>query len=154
MPQTDTATLRRVYDAFARGDFRSTVDVYDPNVVFVHCLGSETDVWGSELTGTYYGLEGIGDYMRRLLDLWSEVAIEAEELQAVGDSILATVVMRVRGKVGGVPGDLRFFHLWTFRGGKAIRLDVMPEREQAFEALGLAEDPRSWGQRARPNADA
>jgi ketosteroid isomerase-like protein len=33
----------------------------------------------------------------------------------------------------------RIGHLWTFRDGKALRLEIFPEREKALEAIGMSE---------------
>jgi ketosteroid isomerase-like protein len=37
------------------------------------------------------------------------------------------------------PEDTHGAHLWTFREGKAIRLEVFSSRERALEAAGLRE---------------
>lgn len=97
---------------------------------------AEKTVWGSDLAGTYHGLSGLGEYMRNLLEVWSEVTIDAEELVEVGDTVVATIGMQAVGRTAGVSGKIRFFHVWTFRGPKVIRLDVMPEREQALATIG------------------
>ncbi len=129
--------VRGVYEGFARGDFSASLGLYDPDVVFIHHLESaEKTVWGSDLAGTYHGLSGLGEYMRNLLEVWSEVTIDAEELVEVGDTVVATIGMQAVGRTAGLSGKIRFFHVWTFRGAKVIRLDVMPEREQALAAVG------------------
>lgn len=45
------------------------------------------------------------------------------------------------GRGSGVAIEVRPAHLWTMQGGKAVRLEVFPEREreQALEAVGLRE---------------
>ena len=35
--------------------------------------------------------------------------------------------------------EFRYFHVWSFRGGKVIRLETFRERAEAFEAAGLRE---------------
>ncbi len=35
--------------------------------------------------------------------------------------------------------DISYFHLWTFRGGNVIRLEVILREEDALEAVGLSE---------------
>ena len=122
--------VRRVYDAFARGEFQSALEIYDPHVVF-----------GRDVSGVYWGVDGLKDYMRKVFDAWSSVTIEAEEITEVGENVLAAIRMRVVGCGSGVPVDLRYFHLWTFRGGLVIRLEVHPTREQALEALGPVSTP-------------
>ena len=126
--------VRQAYDAWGRGDFRSTLDIYDPHVVFVHRVGP---LALQDLAGVYWGVAGLRDYMRKVLDLWSSATLEVEELVEAGDSVVAAIHMRMVGRAGGVPVELPYFHVWTFRGGSVIRFEVVPEREQALEAVGL-----------------
>lgn len=131
--------VRRVYDAFARGEFQSALEIYDPHVVFLQ--RDDSNVFGRDVSGVYWGVDGLKDYMRKVFDAWNSVTIEAEEITEVGENVLAAIRMRVVGRGSGVPVDLRYFHLWTFRGGLVIRLEVHPTREQALEALGPVSTP-------------
>ena len=137
MSQENVEIVRGVYDALARGDFRSTLDVYDPHVVFLQ--RDDSNVFGTDVEGVYWGRAGLKDYMRKFLDTWSSATIEASEIMEAGDSIVAAIAMRMVGRGSGVPVEGRYFHVWTFRGGAVIRLDVLPERKQALEAVGLSE---------------
>ena len=137
MSQENVEALRRVYEAFARGDFRSTLDIYDPHVVLVQ--RDDSNIFGRDVEGAYWGVDGLGEYMRKVFEPWSSVKIDAEELIEAGDSVVAAIVMHLVGRGGGVPVEVRYFHLWTFRGDSVIRLDMVPTPEQAFGAVGLRE---------------
>ena len=137
MSQENVEILHHVYEAFARGDFRSTLDIYDPHVVFVQ--RDDSNLFGRDVEGVYWGVDGLGEYMRKVFEPWGSVKIEAEELIEAGDSVVAAIVMRLVGREGGVPVEVGYFHLWTFRGDSVIRLDMVPTREQALEAVGLRE---------------
>ena len=141
MARDNVETLRRVYEGFARGDFRSTLDIYDPHVVLVSAYVQLDDpnISWRDVEGAYWGVDGLRDYMRKVLELWSSVTIEAEEIIEAGDSVVAAIRMNVVGRESGVPVELTAFHIWTFRGGSVIRLEVVPTREQALEAVGLRE---------------
>jgi len=41
--------------------------------------------------------------------------------------------------VSGVPVELRYFTVWSFRGNKLIRIENFRERGEALEAAGLSE---------------
>jgi hypothetical protein len=41
--------------------------------------------------------------------------------------------------VSGVPVELRYFTVWSFRGSKLIRIENFRERGEALEAAGLSE---------------
>jgi ketosteroid isomerase-like protein len=137
MSQENIETIRRVYDAFSRGDFRSALRVYDRHVVLIQ--GDDANVFGLDVSGVYSGIDGLRDYMRQVFETWSGVSIEAEEIIPAGDSVIAAIFMRVVGRGSGVPTELRYFHVWTFRGGSVIRLELFPTREEALEAVGLRE---------------
>jgi ketosteroid isomerase-like protein len=122
--------LKRVYERWAVGDFASMVDAYDPEVVFV-MRPQFPDA------GTYRGVERVAAYTRGFLEPWEHIAIEAEEIVEAGDSFVVAVRQHGTGKGSGVETELRYFHVWTFRGTKAIRLESVRERSDALGAVGL-----------------
>ena len=44
-----------------------------------------------------------------------------------------------RGRASGIKVENRVTHIWTMRGGKAIRFRVFPTTEEALEAVGRGE---------------
>jgi len=132
MSQENVEIVRAVYGQWRNGNFRAGIDLYDPRAVLVQGAGFPE-------TGAYLGLEGIGRYMRAFLEAWERVTIEAEDLVQAGDSVVAAVVQRGIGKASGAtPTEFRYFHVWSFRGGKVIRLESIRERAQALEVAGLS----------------
>ena len=132
MSQENVQALRRVYEEWARGRFRAGSELFDQWVVLV--LRPEFPD-----AGAYVGPEGIRRYMRRFLEDWDSAEIEAEEFIGVGDSVVVGVHQRAAGKGSGIPVDMRYFQLWTFRGGAVIRIESIREREEALEAAGMRE---------------
>ena len=132
MSEENVETVRSVYERWSEGDFRASVDLLDPHVVVV--LGPEFPD-----AGTYSGTDAVAAYTRGLLEPWTHFTIEAEELVAAGDSVLVGVRQRGVGSTSGVPTELRYFMLWTFRGRKVIRIESYRERAEALEAAGLSE---------------
>lgn len=131
MPQDRIATVRSIYERWANGDFRSTFDLLDRNVVFV---------MPPELpdAGTYLGNEAVAEYTRGFLEPWTHITMEAEELLPAGDSVVASIVQRATGDASGAATELRYFQLWTFRGDKVIRLENIRERDKALRAAGIS----------------
>jgi ketosteroid isomerase-like protein len=129
MSQENLEFVRGVYAEWGRGNFRAGVDRYDPEAVLVQ---------GPEFpeSGSYQGLEGFASYMQTFLDAWERVTVEAVELTDAGDSVVAEVHQRGIGKGSGASTDLRYFQVWSFRAGKVIRLEVIRDRDSAFEAAG------------------
>jgi ketosteroid isomerase-like protein len=65
--------------------------------------------------------------------------MEAEELVEARDTVLVSVRQSGVGRASGVPAELRYFTLWSFRGGKVIRIESFRQRSEALEAAGLSE---------------
>jgi ketosteroid isomerase-like protein len=69
----------------------------------------------------------------------THVTMEAAEIVEAGDSVLVRVCQRSVGAASGVPTEIQYFTVWTFRGRKVIRLESFPERAEALEAVALRE---------------
>jgi ketosteroid isomerase-like protein len=123
--------VRGVYAEWRHGNFQAGVDRYDSDAVLVQHPGFPE-------AGTYEGLAGFAAYMHTFLDAWEKVTIEVVELTEVGDSIVAEVAQRGIGKGSGAATDFGYFQVWTFRDGKVVRLEVIRDREAAFEAAGAS----------------
>ena len=77
--------------------------------------------------------------MRRFLEHWEQLTIKATELRAAGDTVLARVVQHGKGAASGIEGDIPYFQLFTFRGGKIVRMESVMDEAEALEAAGLWE---------------
>jgi ketosteroid isomerase-like protein len=139
MSQENVEIVREVYERFSEGDFRASVDLLDPHVVLV--LGPEFAPYLMVSTddGALYGIEAVAAYTRSFLEDQMHLTMEAEEILAAGDTVLVDVRQRGVGRASGVPTEMRYFTLWTFRGHRVIRLESFGERADALEAAGLSE---------------
>ena len=131
MSQENVEAVRGVYERWAEGDFRASVDLFDPHVLLV--MRPEFPD-----AGTYLGVEGIARYTRGFLEPWTRITIEAEEIADAGDSLVVAVRQRGVGSGSGAETEFRYFHVWSFRGGKVIRLETFRTRAEAREAAGLS----------------
>ena len=139
MSRENVEVMRTVYDRYREGDFQASADLLDPHAVLVLPKASD---WGPETpeSGLFIGPEAIAEYTRHsLLRPWADFTMEAEEIIEAGDSVLVRVIQRGVGRASGIPVDLRYFTLWSFRGGKVIRIQSFRNREEALEAAGLSE---------------
>ena len=139
MSQDNVEIVRGVYERWGRGDFRAGTELFDPWVVLV--LGKELPD-----AGAYLGPEGINKYMRGFLEGWNDAVIEGEEFIAAGDSVVVRVHQQATGKQSGTPVAMRYYQVWTFRGGAVIRLESVKGRGEAIRAVGLGEDARTTGE--------
>jgi ketosteroid isomerase-like protein len=139
MSQENVEVVRRVYDRWGEGDFRASLEVLDPHVVLVLDPVFAPDLMSHPDEGAFCGVEAVGRYTRDFLEPMTHVTMEAEEIVEAGDSVLVRVCQRSVGAASGVPTEIHYFTLWTFRGRKVIRLESFPERAEALEAAGLSE---------------
>lgn len=134
MSDDHAKAVRAVYESWSQGDFRAAVNLLDPQVIIV--LGPQ---FGYAETKTYLGPESIAAYTRDLLETWPNFRMEAEEIVVAGDSVLVHVHQTGAGSTSGVPTELRYFTLWSFRAEKVIRIESFRERAEALDAAGLSE---------------
>ena len=123
--------LKRIYAGWERGDFTVGVAEFEHNAILV--IDPEIPE-----AGVYVGLEGIRSYTSGFLHAWEHIKIVAESFEEVGDSVLVKVKQTGTGRDSGAVVTMDYFHLWTFRGGKVIRLDSILREAQAREAVGPA----------------
>ena len=71
MTEQNVEALRRVYERWAEGDFRASLEVFDPLVLMVQS-GDFPDA------GAYLGVERVREFMRGFLEPWTR--LEAPEL--------------------------------------------------------------------------
>jgi ketosteroid isomerase-like protein len=133
MSLQDVEALRAVYERWGRGDFW-TPEIFDHDVEVV---------WSPEILdiSVARGLAAVEESIRDWLSAWENLRMEAERLIDLGeDRILVLVAAYGRGKGSGVEvvgGE--YAHLWTMRGGEAIRLVGYTDRGQARQDAGLLE---------------
>lgn len=107
--------IKAVYDAFAKGDIPSVLEIMSPDIDW-------TEAEGFPYAGTYHGpravLEGV---FMRLGTEWNGFAAVPHEFVDGGDTIVAL------GKYGGTykatnkSFQADFAHVWKLRDGKAVR---------------------------------
>ena len=78
----------------------------------------------------------------RILDrgytmIWREGRL-VEALRGLEEDFEWVVPDRGRGRESGVPAEMRFFQLWTFRDGRPVRMETFSDPDQARPAAGLA----------------
>ena len=92
-----------------------------------------------DLDPVYLGRDAVIEASRRYWGTWDEYSLEAEEIIDAGSSVVVALHERMSGKGSGVQLDRHLAQIWTFHRGRVIRWEVFHAKEQALEALGLAE---------------
>ena len=129
MAQENLDALKRFYERWAVGDWTDT-SIFDRYAV---------GVMPDPTPQPHYGLEAMGKYWRRFLEGWDDIRMRATEYRQAGDSFVVSVRRLASGSGSGVEVADQAFHVWTFRGERAIRIEVFEREDEALEAAGLSE---------------
>jgi ketosteroid isomerase-like protein len=127
MSRENLAALQRLYQRWAVGDW-SDASIFDPHIV---------GVIPDPMPRPYYGAEALAEYTRSFLEAWAVARVEAIEFREIENSFVVWVNLVATGSGSGLELQNRVFHVWTFRGHKAIRYDVFDREGDALEAAGL-----------------
>ena len=84
------------------------------------------------------GPEGTLAFFRDWIDQWEDLRVDWELQEGASDRALAVIDMQGRGRGSGVPAEMRFFQVWTFRDGRAVRMEMFNDLDEARRAAGLA----------------
>ncbi|HEU4364683.1 MAG TPA: nuclear transport factor 2 family protein, partial [Candidatus Krumholzibacteria bacterium] len=77
------------------------------------------------------------EFFHEWIEPWEDFQIEWELERGEPDRVLATIDMSGVGRGSGVPAEMRFFQLWTFRDGRVVRMEMFDDRDAARRAAGL-----------------
>jgi ketosteroid isomerase-like protein len=83
------------------------------------------------------GPEATLDFFRDWIDQWEDLRVDWELEEASPKTVFAVVDMRGRGRVSGVPVELRFAQIWSFREGVPVRMDFYNDLDEGRRAAGL-----------------
>jgi ketosteroid isomerase-like protein len=128
MSQENVEVLRRGYVHFiATGEIRA-----DPDLVWdVSRLG-----WPDQQI--YSGVEGANQFNAEWADAWDGWELEVEDYLDAGERVVAIINQRGRSKATGVPVEMRFAQVWTFREGRAIIMQMYASVDEALEAVRMS----------------
>jgi ketosteroid isomerase-like protein len=127
--QQDLETVRRMYEAFDRGDAETALSYFDPDVV----MDARHRVDGR----IGYGREEMSTILSEWLGAWDEFRDEVENMQDFGKRILVTSTQRGRGKGSGIEWEGRFGMLFELRDGLIVRWTVYDDLTAAAAAAGV-----------------
>jgi ketosteroid isomerase-like protein len=132
MSRRTIETMRRAYAAMNRGDLDAAVEGFDAQVEW----------WPPETMPerrAYRGREEVKQRLVELIEPWSQVSFEVDEINAEGERLLVGVRIAGRGRGSGADVEARFYNVVTDRDGIPVRIENYLDREQALRAAGLAE---------------
>ena len=79
-------------------------------------------------------------FFRDWIEPWDELQVDWELHPVDPDRVLAVLTMGGRGRESRAPVEMRVGQLWTFREGRAVRMVLYYDVDEARREAGL--DPR------------
>ena len=122
--------LRRIYDAFNRGDFEAVVQMVHPDAELVRG-GGQSPV---------RGVAALRAWMEP--DAFEEQRIEPLDFTVNGDKVFVRQRTTARGAGSGIELDVNTYAVWTLDGDDLVtRVEgyLAHEEAGALEAAGLSE---------------
>ena len=83
------------------------------------------------------GPESTIAFFRDWIEPWAELHVDWELHAAGPDRALAILTMNGRGRESGAPVDMQVGQLWTFRDGRAARMTLYYDLDEARREAGL-----------------
>lgn len=131
MSQENGEALKRAIEAYNRRDVEALLHELDTEIewrpVLPVVLGGDTTV--------YRGHDGVRQLLRDLDEVLAERQIDFSEIRDVGDHVVATGSLRIRGKSSGALSESPFGCVAELRNGKAIRIQTYLDPSEALEHL-------------------
>ena len=85
----------------------------------------------------YHGIDGVMEFFEAILEGFEQVRQVPERFIDCGDRVLVFLRSEARGRTTGLDIDEEWASLDTLRNGRAVRVQLFRDREEALEAAGL-----------------
>ena len=86
---------------------------------------------------TYPGVEGAMEFIGDWVGMWDDWEATIEEVHDLGESVVVVAHQRGCAEATGVPLEMRYGQVWTFRGDRVIRTETYADPAEAKAAAGL-----------------
>ena len=131
MSRDDLELVRRVYESWTQGDF-SGGEAFHPDVEF------EMVDWPE--SGRSRGLEAMRRTWMSSLRAWDDFRAEPTEFIELGGHIVVLTHVEARGRGSAAQVSADTATMWTFEGGRVVRLALYWDAGEALEVAGRGED--------------
>ena len=136
MSEENVEVMRRIFEAFNRGDFEGGIQLADtpPEFEFVPSGALIPD-----LASVQRGADAFRRVVETFTAEFDDARVELHELIDAGDQVFTSFTLRGRGKHSGVETSWDPLSVWTVRDGRLVRWLGFTDRDTALEAAGLSE---------------
>ena len=130
MSEETVEIVRRMYTAYASGDFEAAMALLDPEI--------EMDLTMRPDGRVFHGHDGVTEAVRTWLGAWEDWRLEVDEIIDLGDRVLVLARESGRGKGSGIEVEHPHIAICTVQYGKIVHTMGFVERGQVLQAAGLA----------------
>jgi ketosteroid isomerase-like protein len=131
MSEENVEIVRRMYEAFHRGDFAGALAYFDPAV--------EVDASVRVDEGIGHGRDAVATMVARWVGAWDDWGEEMEEIRDLGRYVVVVSTQRGRAKGSGIEVETRYAVLYEIRGDAITRMVLHTGPAEALAAAGLSE---------------
>jgi ketosteroid isomerase-like protein len=135
MSQENVDLVLKIHTAVIQGDLHGLLSGVHPKAEYRAATQQAIEGEGS----VFRGYDGIRRWFRELHDLYEDLETEILEVRDLGDRVVVLFLVRGRGTGSGVTLEQSLAQVVKLRQGKVIEIREYFSREDAFEAVGLAE---------------
>jgi ketosteroid isomerase-like protein len=133
MSQENVELAKKLLDVYNERSFVENVDLIDPEIVWDMSRVNLPDAVSPS------GPSEFLSFMKGWEEGFGSEQVVAEEIIDAGDRVVVVIQHHARGRITHIEFDQSFAMIWTFRDGRAVRLELYPTRAEALEAVGLSE---------------
>jgi ketosteroid isomerase-like protein len=137
MSEENVEIVRRMSDAFRRGDWAAAIEPLHPEIELDATRSPFADKLGFKRV--YRGLDEVTRFWGEWLEAWGEQDWVEELIDAGDQVVMAYTGHRLRGTGSGVEVELPpYAWVQTLRDGKIVRATFYMDKAEALEAAGLS----------------
>jgi ketosteroid isomerase-like protein len=92
---------------------------------------TEPDIVVATTVEAFRGPEALLEWLDDGDDAFDDFSVELLEVEQLDGHVVVSMRQRGRGKASGAEVDDNITHVWTLRGGRAIRLQSFAHRDDA-----------------------
>lgn len=132
--QEHVEIVRRIYEAVARRDAATVLELYHPRVEFDSTRLPEAHLGGRAQAR---GHEAVRNLTKAWSEAWESYEDRLEELIDAGDQVISVVTRVGRGRASEVDVSTPRAGLWTIREGRVVEVIWFTSANDARAAAGL-----------------
>jgi ketosteroid isomerase-like protein len=129
--QQNVEIVERLNALYNARDFPALAELMTPDFVWDM---SRVD---APVGNRYAGLPELRGFIEAWSDSFAAEHIATEEIHDAGDQVVVVVHQSAQGRSSGIAVEQRYAMVWTLHGGRASRMDMYANKDDALKAVGL-----------------